>query len=551
MYVSPIKTCRHYLLENTADNAERATIEAAEIYKRAAIYFSKELTQDERKSNMAQQTASLRDLELIVETARKGYESSRHQKPKKWLTRLFSRLMYYGNIFDVLAQHHPEYVALAWGAMKFLFVACLNHEGTVTSIAKGLARIADALPRVELATILYQTTKMNAAVEALYAHIIRFLIRAHDWYRESSLRHVLHSITRPAQLRYEDLLEEIGTCSRNIEQLAIAGSQVEIWQMNTVLQVMAERVERSESAMNELKQMITSEFTATTYKAPTCLIPAENQSLNSSSLVDTNQKVSDLQFSEMVRIAADPSSFDPHESYNQAIIVRNLRQRSRNQALSAFWHCAELKKLADAPSCSLMLVRSTFQERRTLRDTAVTITEELKRRKIPNLWAIGAQNLDTNTKAPAPNDILRSLIAQALVSRDSAHTQKSTALNCAQLHTTTTQKQRFDILGAALASICQQTYILLELESLVSLAGDNTPADELIEIFENLFRELQARGTKPIVKVLVFTCRPMVALPRASANVLVAALPGKSSSRVRQPLKHQRKKIRLLSTQRR
>jgi len=33
--------------------------------------------------------------------------------------------MYYGNIFDVLAQHHPEYVALAWGAMKFLLVVSL------------------------------------------------------------------------------------------------------------------------------------------------------------------------------------------------------------------------------------------------------------------------------------------------------------------------------------------------------------------------------------------------------------------------------------------
>lgn len=26
---------------------------------------------------------------------------------------------------DVLVQHHPEYVALAWGAMKLLFVVSL------------------------------------------------------------------------------------------------------------------------------------------------------------------------------------------------------------------------------------------------------------------------------------------------------------------------------------------------------------------------------------------------------------------------------------------
>ena len=39
-----------------------------------------------------------------------------------WLTRLSEKLVYYGNIFDVMAQHHPEYVSLAWGTFKLLFV---------------------------------------------------------------------------------------------------------------------------------------------------------------------------------------------------------------------------------------------------------------------------------------------------------------------------------------------------------------------------------------------------------------------------------------------
>lgn len=34
-----------------------------------------------------------------------------------------SRLMvHYSNVLDVLVQHHPEYVSLAWGALKFVFV---------------------------------------------------------------------------------------------------------------------------------------------------------------------------------------------------------------------------------------------------------------------------------------------------------------------------------------------------------------------------------------------------------------------------------------------
>jgi hypothetical protein len=40
--------------------------------------------------------------------------------------------MYYGKVFDTLAQHHPEYVALAWGAVKLVLMVsksptCASH----------------------------------------------------------------------------------------------------------------------------------------------------------------------------------------------------------------------------------------------------------------------------------------------------------------------------------------------------------------------------------------------------------------------------------------
>jgi hypothetical protein len=60
----------------------------------------------------------------VVEQAKKQYdvESEKTKKPRKWLNAFASRLMYYGAVLDTLAQHHPEYVALAWGALKFVFL---------------------------------------------------------------------------------------------------------------------------------------------------------------------------------------------------------------------------------------------------------------------------------------------------------------------------------------------------------------------------------------------------------------------------------------------
>ena len=57
--------------------------------------------------------------------ARDTYVSNPQCKARKWLVALSERITCYGQIFDVLVQHHPEYVALAWGAFKFVFVVSL------------------------------------------------------------------------------------------------------------------------------------------------------------------------------------------------------------------------------------------------------------------------------------------------------------------------------------------------------------------------------------------------------------------------------------------
>ena len=94
----------------------------------------------------------------------------------------------------------------------------------LSSLAKGLSKIAECLPRVDLVTVLYPTKRMKRAVADLYANAMRFLIRAQDWYREGKLLHALHSITRLVELRYKDLIEDIKECSINIDKLALAGS---------------------------------------------------------------------------------------------------------------------------------------------------------------------------------------------------------------------------------------------------------------------------------------------------------------------------------------
>ncbi|PSN67616.1 hypothetical protein BS50DRAFT_522257 [Corynespora cassiicola Philippines] len=461
-----------------------AAVQERDIYQKAFNRFSTHPEISKLNVDLVSQATTLQDLEHVVNTVSRGYDSSRNHKLRRWLERFSSRLIYYAKVFDVLAQHHPEYVSLAWGAMKFLFIVLLNHENAIAILAKALARIAYVLPRIELATMLYPTTKMMNEVEGLYAHIMEFLVRAHDWYKEGTFRHILHSITRPAELHYKDLLENIEDCSRNIEQLAVAGSQVELRDMHNNMKLMAARLERSENTLMELKSLILT------------------------SLIDTNQKVTDIQFSEMIGIAVTGLSFNHEESFQQALSIRKLRDHSqRNTVPKAFWKSPVLTTLANASTASLILIRGAFKGRWLLRDAAVKIAEELHRNHVATLWAVHASAINAHATSTTPLDILKSLVAQALQLQGSRSTQKSTALCCTQLRNAVSKKQWLDILGAALANCSNEVYVILELELVDPLSGTNMSSSDVLELLCKLVQELAIRKPNLAVKIMIFTCR--------------------------------------------
>jgi hypothetical protein len=75
---------------------------------------------------LLQGKTSIEDVEAAVKNAQTKYEKSTgKRKAQKWLAKLSGRIMYYGAVLDTLAQHHPEYVSLAWGAFKLVFIVSL------------------------------------------------------------------------------------------------------------------------------------------------------------------------------------------------------------------------------------------------------------------------------------------------------------------------------------------------------------------------------------------------------------------------------------------
>ncbi|KAF2203369.1 hypothetical protein GQ43DRAFT_367054 [Delitschia confertaspora ATCC 74209] len=136
---------------------------------------------------------------------------------------------------DVMSQHHPEYVSLAWGTMKFLFVLVLNHEETISELAKAFSKIGDVLSRAKLQLLAFKTVWMEEAAQALYVEIISFMTRCLEWYDSSSRKHAWKAFKHPYKLHFKDLKDMVEEKARRMDDMAQTLSHVKINEMYRML----------------------------------------------------------------------------------------------------------------------------------------------------------------------------------------------------------------------------------------------------------------------------------------------------------------------------
>lgn len=163
-------------------------------------------------------------------------------------------------IFDTFAQHHPEYVSLAWGTMKFLFISVLNHEELLSEISKAISNLADVLPRTELHSILYPTARMQEAVSLLYAKIMEFVVKAIKWCKKGKARHAIAAIAHPFELKFKNIIDEITRRSRGVDGLANAAVKAEIRDLHFT-------VHQMHKSMAHLTEMMACKLGCTTYRS--------------------------------------------------------------------------------------------------------------------------------------------------------------------------------------------------------------------------------------------------------------------------------------------
>lgn len=390
---------------------------------------------------------------------------------------------------DLLVQHHSEYASLAWGAMKMLFVLVENHAKSVAALAKGLSQIADSLPRIELATILYPTNRMKQAVAELYAHIIRFFVRAQEWYQQGKLRHAWDSFARPAELRYNDLIQQIEDCTREVDNLATAGARAEQRDIHLELRELTKKQKESETLLLEMRGLMIS-----------------NQSIHSSAYLDTNQRLADLQLNQIMDYVSSACKLDPVKCLEHCAFTsrRRLQRRSGGAAAAdenQFWLHPKFAKWKSQQGPALIVVKGDYQHRFAVRYFCASIIQILRKNNMPVIWAL--KTLDPKREQRlCVVDLIKDLVCQTLRLNVSLHTERSLALSCAQFRAADTPEQWFDLLGTVIAAL-PELYILVDIEAVDSVYASSMHGFSWISTFLAVFQNLRSRQHLTRLKVVL------------------------------------------------
>ncbi|KAJ4983226.1 nacht domain protein [Stagonosporopsis vannaccii] len=434
---------------------------AEQAYKEAIATFKLD-PRKQGKLDSIKRLNSVAELETILNGIKVQYER-RHDNNKigRWLSRLSSRICHYGRIFDVLVQHHPEYVSLAWGAMKLLFVLVENHEKQVKTLAKGLALIADALPRVEFSSILYPTAQMKEATSEIYSGIVRFLLRAHDWYSQGRLRHAWEAFSRPVELYYDDLVQNIDDCAKRIDMLANAGAHAEQRDMHIKLQSLNE-------AVREIRGMLIT-----------------HHALQTSASLDTNRRLTDLQLNQIMDFLSNANALDPLKTleYRRFLTSRTRNFQQQITTMSKFWLDPKFSAWEAACTPTLIWLKGDYNNRIEVQSFAIEIISQLRYRKTPVLWMLKSVSAYGATAA-SMIDLVKGLACQALQLNVALHTESSLALTCAQFRAADTLEQWFDLLAEIIQPF-SLLYIVVDIQAVgSSYSQDASWMTQLFAMFD-------------------------------------------------------------------
>ncbi|TGJ87250.1 hypothetical protein E0Z10_g1563 [Xylaria hypoxylon] len=441
------------------------------IFQDTLTAFSSELSKDKRKLGWIIESGhgNVESILAAVVEARVNYEMQRgNSKVREALVAFSEKMHHYSGIMDVLVSHHPEYTALAYGAIRVLFVGVVNHQKLLTQLCTGLSDIANSLPRAALIMRLYATPQIRKIIVDMYANILKFLLRALSWYQESKAMHVIHAITRPAELRYNDLLATIASLSRAMTENAWASSHAEQRDMHTDITTLINWKPHIETKVDELMTHM--------LEIKKCVIA--EQAINASARLDVSQKLSEIQLAQVLQHISVLNLPEPIKAFQASLFMSKRRQAKPSNRGPPFWLDAKVQRWNNSMESSLIMINGTRH------------------------GSISSTSVDKTTADQVSTiDLLKYLVQQAIKLNENIHADAALAPRLGAHLRAQTEEDWIRVLASVLQGI-PLIYVVLDIEVLSQflepLAKCFWP-----NAFCGLFAELSARSINTVVRVVL------------------------------------------------
>jgi hypothetical protein len=270
----------------------------------------------------------------------------------------------------------------------------VEHERLGSTIVIALNDIGEALSRIDLAESLYPTEKMKDTIVILNCHVIAFLCRALDWYKSSSLSRTIQSFTRPAALRYDDLIGDINKTLAKVGDLSQAGGQAEQRDMHIEMHqeydaqqnfrsIVQNRLDEMEQQLNTLIQQKYSagELKAVNQEvkdvAALVALISKKQTSSEQTLLqalvlmkqdiqatqaDISVQISEVQFTQGLSFIFARCAIDHQVAYEKAFVQRRAR-RVTSSKCAPFWNSQQFKTWDKLDNFHIITLNSGLHDR--------------------------------------------------------------------------------------------------------------------------------------------------------------------------------------------
>lgn len=351
--------------------------------------------------------------------------------------------------------------------------------------------VGDALSRANLAVSLYPTSSIRRMSATLYAHIIQFLLRALEWYEEGPWKRAMHAVTKPADLRYTDIINNIHQTTGKITAHATAGSHAEQRDIHRKFLAIQKMMEQNASSSTDDLTRILQELQD--LKDLLAATRAEQ--------VQISRSVFSIQSTQALQVIQSQCKIDHQSCLQISIGLRNHRRFRQRTKITPFWKTPRLQLWNQSAMSSLLPVKVRIADRTVAQDFCTNIVEQLLRIKIANIWILVPQR-----DCYPVIGTLKSLIYQTVTWVDAMGAKERILQYLDQFNHASTDEHFLDVLAGLLRSL-RVVYLIVQLDAI-----DPHYAQDFFSCVQRLARKLSDSDSATVLRILVVSWSPRIVL---------------------------------------